>query len=45
MERLLEEVSFTAGNDGAQTIRIDGEYVDGRLTELARNEDLSRYVL
>jgi len=45
MERLLEEVSFTAGNDGAQTICINAEYVDGRLTELARNEDLSRYVL
>jgi len=45
MERLLEEVSFTAGSSGAQTIRIDAEYVDGRLTELARNEDLSRYVL
>jgi len=45
MERLLEEVSFTASNNGAQTIRIDAEYVDGRLTELARNEDLSRYVL
>ena len=45
MERLLEEVSFTAGSSGEQTIRIDAEYVDGRLTELARNEDLSRYVL
>jgi len=45
MERLLEEVSFTASNNGAQTIHIDAEYVDGRLTELARNEDLSRYVL
>jgi len=45
MERLLEEVSFTAGSSGAQTIRIDAAYVDGRLTELARNEDLSRYVL
>jgi len=45
MERLLEEISFTAGNSGAQTIRIDAVYVDSRLTELARNEDLSRYVL
>ena len=45
MERLLEEVSFTAGSTGAHTIRIDADYVDGRLTELARNEDLSRYVL
>ena len=46
MERLLEEVSFTAGSAaGAQSIRIDAEYVDRRLDELARNEDLSRYVL
>ena len=45
MERLLEEVSFSAGNKGAEAIRIDAGYVDARLTELARNEDLSRYVL
>ena len=45
MERLLEEISFSAGSSGAQEIRIDAEYVDVRLTELAKNEDLSRYVL
>jgi ATP-dependent HslUV protease ATP-binding subunit HslU len=45
MERLLEEVSFTAGNKDDETIRIDADYVDARLTELSRNEDLSRYVL
>ena len=45
LERLLEEVSFSAGNKGAESIRIDAQYVDARLTELARNEDLSRYVL
>jgi ATP-dependent HslUV protease ATP-binding subunit HslU len=45
MERLLEEVSFTAGNKGDETIHIDAAYVDARLTELSRNEDLSRYVL
>jgi ATP-dependent HslUV protease ATP-binding subunit HslU len=45
MERLLEEVSFSAGNKGAEAIRVDAAYVDARLTELARNEDLSRYVL
>ena len=45
MERLLEEVSFTAGSTGARSITIDAAYVDGRLAELARNEDLSRYVL
>ena len=45
MERLLEEVSFSAGTSGAQTIVIDAAYVDARLSELASNEDLSRYVL
>jgi len=45
MERLLEEVSFTAGAKGAETITVDAAYVDGRLGELAQNEDLSRYVL
>jgi len=45
MERLLEEVSFSAGSAGEQTIRIDADYVDVRLEELAKNEDLSRYVL
>ena len=45
MERLLEEVSFSAGSKGAEAIRINAEYVDSRLTELAKNEDLSRFVL
>ena len=45
MERLLEEVSFNAGTQGHQEIRIDAAYVDERLRELARNEDLSRYIL
>lgn len=45
MERLLEDVSFSAGSKSMETIRIDAEYVDGRLSQLASNEDLSRYVL
>ncbi len=45
LERLLEEVSFTAGTRPAETVAIDAAYVDARLAELARNEDLSRYVL
>lgn len=45
MERLLEELSFSAGSSAAQTITIDAGYVDARLAELASNEDLSRYVL
>jgi len=45
MEKLLEEVSFTAGKSGAETLTVDGAYVDARLGELSRDEDLSRYVL
>ncbi len=45
MERLLDEVSFDAANLSGQTVRIDADYVDVRLTELSRDEDLSRYIL
>lgn len=45
MEKLLEEISFSAGENNAQTIIIDNAYVNERLHELAINEDLSRYVL
>jgi ATP-dependent HslUV protease ATP-binding subunit HslU len=46
MEKLLEEISFTAGSTGdATTLTVDGTYVDARLGELAQREDLSRYVL
>ena len=49
LERLLEEVSFSAGDLAGQQngapIRIDADYVNGHLGELAQNEDLSRYIL
>ena len=45
MERLLDEVSYTATRLQGQTVRIDAAYVDQRLAELSRNEDLSRYIL
>jgi ATP-dependent HslUV protease ATP-binding subunit HslU len=45
MEHLLDEVSFDAARLQGQTITIDAAYVDGRLTALSRNEDLSRYIL
>ncbi|MEC8427373.1 MAG: HslU--HslV peptidase ATPase subunit, partial [Pseudomonadota bacterium] len=44
MERLLEDVSFDAG-DGHENIEVDAAYVDKHLGELASNEDLSRYIL
>jgi ATP-dependent HslUV protease ATP-binding subunit HslU len=45
MERLLDEVSFKATHLEGQTVRVDGAYVDQRLADLSRNEDLSRYIL
>ncbi|MCA0242829.1 MAG: ATP-dependent protease ATPase subunit HslU [Proteobacteria bacterium] len=45
MERLLDEVSFDAPNRSGQTIALDAAAVDAKLAELARNEDLSRYIL
>ena len=45
MERLLDEVSFEATQLSGLTILIDAAYVDGRLGELSRDEDLSRYIL
>ncbi|MDR0673694.1 MAG: ATP-dependent protease ATPase subunit HslU [Zoogloeaceae bacterium] len=45
LEKLLEEVSFSAGNPAPSAIVIDRDYVDERLKELAADEDLSRYVL
>ncbi len=45
MEKLLEEISFVAGEQASDAVQIDAAYVDTRLGELAVNEDLSRYVL
>ena len=45
MERLLETVSFDASEKSGSSIQVDAEYVDEHLAELARDEDLSRYIL
>ena len=45
MERLLDVVSFDAEKLRGQTILIDAAYVDSRLSDLSRDEDLSRYIL
>jgi ATP-dependent HslUV protease ATP-binding subunit HslU len=46
MEKLLEEVSFSAGKAGGETaLKVDAAYVDSRLKDLAASEDLARYVL
>jgi ATP-dependent HslUV protease ATP-binding subunit HslU len=45
MERLLDEVSFHAPELNGQSVRIDGAYVDRMLQDIARSDDLSRYIL
>ncbi len=45
MERLLDEVSFDAPNRSGQTVKIDVAEVNARLADLAKDEDLSRYIL
>lgn len=45
VERLLEEVSFESGSNGEKIVTIDERYVDDTLSELVKDEDLSRYIL
>jgi ATP-dependent HslUV protease ATP-binding subunit HslU len=45
MERLLEHVSFEASDKGGSAIAVDAAFVDRHLGELAKDEDLSRYIL
>jgi len=45
MERLLETVSFEASDKSGTHIQINAGYVDEHLAELAKDEDLSRYIL
>ena len=45
MERLLEGISFTASELPGTKVTVDAEYVDNNISELASNEDLSRFIL
>jgi ATP-dependent HslUV protease ATP-binding subunit HslU len=45
MERLLEEISFTASDNAGTTINVNREFVDQYLAELSQDEDLSHYIL
>jgi len=45
LERLLEEISFTASDRGGETIRVDGALVTERVAPLAGSADLSRFIL
>jgi ATP-dependent HslUV protease ATP-binding subunit HslU len=45
MERLLETISFEASDKSGTHVQINAGYVDEHLTELSKDEDLSRYIL
>ncbi len=45
MERLLETISYSAADQGGQSVQIDAAYVDDHLGKLVEDEDLSRYIL
>ena len=42
---MLEEVSFTAEDRGGETLVVDAAFVEQQLSSIARDTDLSRYVL
>jgi ATP-dependent HslUV protease ATP-binding subunit HslU len=45
MEKLLEEISFNAPDFGGKELTIDGAYVQQRLADITRDQDLSRFIL
>ncbi len=45
IERVLDEISFAAPDRAGETIKIDGAYVRERVADLAKNADLSRFIL
>src|ERR1051326_5020701 len=45
MERVLDEVSFAAPDRTGETVKIDAAYVDKHIGDLAKNADLSRFIL
>ena len=45
LEKVVEEISFTAGDGGALSLTIDGPYVQARVGALAQDADLSRFIL
>ena len=45
MERILDDVSFTATDRSGETVTINGDYVQKHVGDLAKNADLSRFIL
>jgi len=45
MERVLDELSFEASEKRGQSVRVDADYVRKMLTDIVKDQDLSRYIL
>jgi ATP-dependent HslUV protease ATP-binding subunit HslU len=45
MERVLDEISFTAPDRNGETVQVDADYVNKNVGDLAKNADLSRFIL
>ena len=45
MERLLEQISFSAPDESGEKVIVDADYVDENIGELVKDQDLSRYIL
>ena len=45
LEKVLEEISFTASDRAGETVDIDDAYVRDRIGDLAQNADLSKFIL
>jgi len=45
MERVLDDVSFRASDLDGQSIKVDAEFVQKHIGDLAKNADLSRFIL
>jgi ATP-dependent HslUV protease ATP-binding subunit HslU len=45
MERILDEISFAAPDKAGESVTVDAAYVEKHIGDLARNADLSRFIL
>ena len=45
LERLLDDISYSASESTVEIVTIDADYVDSQLADLVKDEDLSRYIL
>ena len=45
MERVLDDISFAAADKSGETVTVDGAYVTSRVADLAKNADLSKFIL